>query len=95
MTNIRSPASTDEAEISGLMRTAGFCSRMYRWDAGFASRMHLRLLTAHEAQLLAVLAQLDKGGACGCICCASAKSAVAKLDEQQRDWVAPPWKANV
>lgn len=55
----------------------------------FASRMHLRLLTAHEAQLLAVLAQLDKE-AHGLHLLRQCEIRRGKLDEQQRDWVAPP-----
>ena len=55
----------------------------------FASRMHLRLLTAHEAQLLAVLEQLDKE-AHGLHLLRQCEIRRGKLDEQQRDWVAPP-----
>ncbi len=55
----------------------------------FASRMHLRLFTAHEAQLLAVLDQLDKE-AHGLHLLRQCEIRRGKLDQEQRDWVAPP-----
>lgn len=58
----------------------------------FASRMHLRLTVAHEAQLLSVLSRLDQD-AHGLHLLRQCEMRRSKLDDQQTDWVAPPLEA--